>query len=166
MFLTFNGTIVAVIINFLLMLWIIKRFLFKPVSGILEARQNKIRDELEGAARALQEAKIVRQDAERLLQEARTEGQILQKKAMEESEHLRLTLQEQIQKEVDAIKTRAQADLVLEKEALVRQMRHDACSIALLVAEKVLEKSMDPALQEKLLRQTQRELETMQGVLA
>ncbi len=51
-------------INALVLIWILSRFLFRPVSAIIAERRQAARDELDRAAEAMKEAKQVKQAAE------------------------------------------------------------------------------------------------------
>ena len=156
--LTINGTLIAVVINFVIMMWLLKRFMFGPIGAAITERQSKIRADIEHAERSLAEAKTVREDAERMLVDARAEGQAMLKRSQEQSEQLRQELQQKAKADMDALKQRAQADLVSERNALLLQMRRDAASLALAASEKMLQQIMDPSLHERLVKAAEGEL--------
>ena len=107
-------TVIAQAVNFLALVWLLHRFLFKPVLKVVEEREQKIRKQIEDASKQNQEAQKERESLvqeragllhhkdEFLVQaqeEAKKERESLIKQARIESDSLRRTLQEKIQNE-------------------------------------------------------------------
>ena len=134
-------TFVLECINFLVLVWILKRFFYRPVLQVLDARQQRIRDETARAAQLQAEAdELKRQYESRLAdwnreraQARETLEQELQKQRSEGLETLRKTLAE------EAAKARARdAALVAAREAdLVRQASGEAYRHAALMLQRL-----------------------------
>ena len=107
-------TVAAELINFLLLVWLLNRFLFKPTLAVVKERDEKVRGELEGAARQKEEARLEREalflekdafDREKntllknAISEAQSEKERLLKDAHNEYTSLRETLLAHVEEE-------------------------------------------------------------------
>ena len=68
--------LLAQIVNFGLLFVLLRMFAWKPITAMLEARAERIRDGLEAAERARQEAALAQANVQGQLEQARREGQI------------------------------------------------------------------------------------------
>ena len=104
-----NG-IIAYTINFVILIVLLRLFLFKPVKNALAQRQQRIADGLEAADRAAQEAAQQRAEFEDELAKARQASQEEAKKAAEATEKMRQEILNAAQKEAEDIKSRAREE--------------------------------------------------------
>ena len=136
---TFLFTALNLLILFLLM----KKFLFKPVTEFMEKRAKSIRDNLDNADREIEEAHDLRmkyeeqimhakEDAEKILREARSRA------AREHDEYVGAS-----RKEAEALLQRAREDIMLEKAAMLKDLKSQIASLAISAASKVIEANMD-----------------------
>lgn len=164
--LTFNGTIIAVLINFGIMLFIVQRFLFKPITKILDEREHKIKSELSQSEEHLAGAKNDREQSERILKEARQQAQQILDGAKKENERLRVELSTQLQAELEQLRQRTQSALTQERQALLDQWRKESAALVTMASEKILQQVMDPALHVRLQSSAQQKLNEKEMVLA
>jgi F-type H+-transporting ATPase subunit b len=148
--LNFNGTAIAVLINFAIMVWIVQRFLFKPIGKILDDRHLKIREELAQSEAQLKQAQADREEAKRILTQAHAESQTIIRSSMEQAQQLKTELEQRTQSEVEAFKVKAQAALEAEHKALLSALQQEAASVALVAAEKMLEDVLDDSVRSRL----------------
>lgn len=147
------GQVITQIISFLLMLWILGRYAWKPIMGTLDERKNKIafdfkkiEDEQRKVAEMMQEyqAKLEgleksAQDAfQRAIEEAKVQSQKIQDEAHQQARMLLVKAQEDIQKEI------MHAHIQLKK---------DLVGMVLASTEKVLDKNHDQETGKKLLEE-------------
>lgn len=110
------STFLLEIINFLVLVWILKRFLYRPVLDVLEKRRSRVEQ-------TLQEAKDLRAAAEDLQQQY--EGRLTVWE--NEKRHARESLQQEVQAEKDKLFEQLKLDLNRErKKAAVIDQRHQA----------------------------------------
>ena len=102
-------TVIAQIVNFLILVWLLKRFLYKPVLDAIDAREKRIATELADADAKRAEAEKERTDYEEKSKEFDTQRSALMGKATEEAKTERSRLVDQATKDVDALRT-SQAD--------------------------------------------------------
>lgn len=138
------------IIGFLLMLWLLRKFAWGPVLGLLEARRAKIvgafdeaekknREALELKARYEQDLRGIDAQARQRLQEAVAEGQ---KVAAE--------IKAQAQTESAQRIERAGEEIAREREKAKELLKEHIISLATRAAEKILREELDDAAQRRL----------------
>ena len=144
-------TFVAQICNLFLQMYLIKRFLFKPVNEMLQKRRAMADAEIQDATKAKEEAKTMRDQYEASISNAKDEArQIIsdaQKSATERGE----AIVADAKKEAVAIKEKASADIAKERTAAFQQMKSEIGDIAVSIAGKVIEKEVKEADHQKLI---------------
>jgi F-type H+-transporting ATPase subunit b len=150
-------TVGAQALNFIILVWLMRRFLYKPILNAIDAREKRIAKELADAAAKQAEAKTGDADTERqrLLDEARKAADALSAKRQEtlrgEAQNLTLAVSRRTQQEVFAIARKALADLAttsLEErmgEVFTRRLREMDGQAKASLAE-ALRSGTDPAL--------------------
>ena len=82
------GLIIWQVIVFLIVLFILRAFVWRPILGALKTREFQIEDSLRAAEHAQEEMKQIKADNEYLLQEARIERDAILKEARDEATHI------------------------------------------------------------------------------
>jgi F-type H+-transporting ATPase subunit b len=149
---TANG-IIAYIINFALLVWLLNMFLYKPVKNALTQRQQRIAESLEAADKATQEAAQQRVEFEKELAEARKAAQAEAQKAAEATEKMRQEILATAQKEADEIKTQAREEAELEKQQVAADLQKQAADLAMQITRKIVGEAIDEQSQGKLIDQ-------------
>ena len=133
-----NLTIVIQVIQFLILIYILNRVLFKPISQVLAERQQKIttweektRDLKETARLSLE--KYEYQLKEERVQTREKQEQLTKEIKQKEEENLRAASEEAAQ-----IVASTQQALEEERERLRSELRHQATEVSQILAEKVL----------------------------
>lgn len=116
-------TFIAQIINFLILVWLLKCFLYRPIIRAMEQREQKISDRLQDAAEkiqtAQQEAEIYRQKQ----QELEEEREALFSQAKAEVESQRKVLLQKAREEVDATQIKWEEALRREQSSFLRELK-------------------------------------------
>ncbi len=141
------------IINFLVLFFLLKRFLWKPVLSIIEAREKEIAAQLEQAENAREDAVKVKEDYERRLAEAQRRAEEIIARATRKAEDLANEIKEKAQAEAAEILERAEETIRREKEEALAELRDQVADLALEVASKVLGRAVTDADHERLARQ-------------
>lgn len=147
-------SIIAVVALFLFLSY----FLFNPVRNLLAKRQEKIKSELDNAAKDEQDAKALKmqyegklknidQEAEEILSEARKKALANENKIVAEAKV-----------EAARIITKANAEAELEKRRVADEVKREMVSIASLMAKKVVAASIDTTVQDSLIDETLKEI--------
>ena len=140
-------------INFLILLFLLQRFLFKPVLAMLDQRARTIRESVEAAEQARQES--ARADVERaeVLREARRQAEEIVTRASQEADRLRGERLQQAQEEAQRIITRAQQEASAERQQAMQELRAQVADLAVLAAGRVIGRSLDDQSNRALIAQ-------------
>lgn len=138
------------LLNFSVLLWVLHRFLYKPLLGAISAREKEIEDALKQAAEDRAEAERLRKDFESQINNAQREAQEIIGKATRAA----TTTKDQIEAEararaVDMLEN-ATRTIEREKSKALAELRAEVANLAVLVAGKVIEKNLDNAEQRRL----------------
>lgn len=131
--------------NFIILVVLLRLFLYKPVKGMLARRQQRIADGLEAAERAQKEAEGQRAAFERELAAARDEAQQEARAAAEATERMRGDVLQAARDEAEEIKARAREEAERERQQVAAELQREAGELALLIARKVIADAVDPA---------------------
>lgn len=143
--------LVAQIVNFLLLLFLISRFAYKPILRLLDQRSERIKESLEAADRARQEAQQAEANIQAQLDAARREGQNIIEQAARSAGQLREEIQQVARQEAEAIVERAKADFALERQKAIAELRRQFADLTVAAAERVINESLDGAKHQRLI---------------
>ncbi|MDE3077132.1 MAG: F0F1 ATP synthase subunit B [Chloroflexota bacterium] len=129
-------------INFVILLFLLQRLLFKPVLRLMDARAQKIRDSVEEAERARAEAHETMQANQALLDEARKQAAELIESATRTADQIREQAAANARGEAEQLLERARSEIALEREQAIAQVRKHAVDLALLAAGNVIEQTL------------------------
>lgn len=138
------------IINFLLILYLLNRFLFKRVLGLLDERQAKIAKGLEDAEAAARDRELARVEREAALDEARKEAGAMIARATKIAEDSRAEIVAGARAEAEKVAARAAEEITAEKERAIAELRSQVADLALQAAGKLVASEMNAATQRQL----------------
>lgn len=144
-------TVAAQAVNFLVLVWLLKRFLYKPILDAIAAREKRIADQLAAAVAKEAEAKKEQEDFRQ-----KNEAFDQQKAAlMEDTQKEAKTIHQQLLKEARAEADRARSDsakaLGKEQQALHQEIIRRTREEIFALAAKVLRDLADTDLQERMI---------------
>ena len=144
-------TLIAQLLNLALQVYLIKRFLFKPINNILQKRREMADAEIKDAEQAKTEALAMKESYEKDMEKKKKKaGEILtsaEKTAGARSEEI---LREANRQAV-AIKEKAEKDIEAEKRKAARELKDDIGGMAVDLAGKVIERELNEQDHEKLI---------------
>lgn len=146
-------SLIAYLVNFLVLLGILSVFAYKPLVRLMDQRAERIRESLEAADQARQEAASSREAVEEALNEARQQGQRLLDQTREAAEQYRAEEMERARREAEAFVLRARADIQRERDAAIEEVRSNFGELAITAAERVIGRTLDPQAHEDLIAQ-------------
>jgi len=130
------------LINFFVLLFILKILLYKPVLKTIEDRKRSIEESLEKAARAQEEAERIKAEYDGMIARAREEAREIiakaQKTAQAEKEEIIATAQ----REAQSLLADAKVTIAQEKEKALRELRQEIGNLAVLAAGKILNRAV------------------------
>jgi F-type H+-transporting ATPase subunit b len=141
------------IINFLLILYLLNRFLFRRVLSLLDERQARIAKGLEDAEAAARDRELARGEREAALDEARKEAQAMIVRATKIAEDSRTEIVAAAKAEAEKVSARAAAEITAEKERALGELRTQVAEMALQAAGKLVRSEMNAPTQRRLIEQ-------------
>ena len=154
-------SLVAYLVNFILLLGILGFFAYKPLMRMLDERTERIRESLEAADQARQEAANAQEAIQEQITEARREGQRIMDQTREAAERFRTEEMEKARLEAEACVERARSDIQRERDTALQEVRASFGDLAITAAERVIRSSLDRTAHESLIAQVLEEGETL-----
>ncbi len=133
-----NATIFAELFAFLIVLFVIRRYVVPPLSRAMEARQNAIRTQIETAEQARDEAERTLEQYRAQLADARAEASRLREEAREQGRAIIEELRGQAQQEAARITAAGESQLSAERQQVVAALRAEIGRLAVELAEKIV----------------------------
>lgn len=131
-------TVSAQVVNFLVLVWLLKRFLYKPILGAIDKREKRIAAQLAEAEEEKAEAQKERDEFFRRNDELEGQRLALLRKAEEEAEARRLQLLEEARQESDSLRRRRLENLRNEQLSLSREIIRRTRQEVFAIARKAL----------------------------
>jgi len=141
------------IVNFLLLLYLLNRFLFKRVFALLDERQAKISKGLEDAEAAARDRELASAEREAAVAEARKEANEMIARANKIAEDTRNEILADAKAEAEKVSARAREDIVAEKDKAMAEIRGQVAELALAAAGKLVRREMDGPTQKRLVEE-------------
>ena len=149
------------LVNFLLVLLLLYLFAYKPILRLMDQRAERIRESLEAADTARQEAASSQEAIQEQITEARREGQRIMDQAREASERFRTDEMDKARQEAEAFVERAKQDIARERDTALQEVRASFGDLAITAAERVIRSSLDRQAHAGLINQVLEEGESL-----
>ena len=149
--------LIAQVISFILLILLLRAVLYKPVIKMLDKRSQAIKDSLEAAERTKQQAAKGEEEVKRQVDAGRQQAQAIVAEALKTGERLRLEAQSEAKKEADALLERARSEIQQERDAAVEELRREFSDLAILAAERVVNRSLDRKAHQDLIEEVLKE---------
>ena len=141
------------VINFLLLLYLANRFLFKRVLGLLDERTAKINKGLEDAETAARDRELARAEREAAVAEARKEAADMLARANKIAEDTRNEILGEARSEAEKVTQRAREEINAEKDKAMSELRAQVADLALEAAAKLVRSDMNATTQRRLVEE-------------
>ena len=136
------GLYVWTIIIFSVLLFLLMKFAWKPLLAMLEKRENNIRQSLLDAEKARDELINVKEDTEKLLNEARNESQAIVAAGKKNAERMKEEIVEKAQSKSDALLVDAKNQIQIEKDRAIADVKAEVVNLSMEVAQKLIKKNL------------------------
>jgi F-type H+-transporting ATPase subunit b len=153
------GLFIWTIVTFLVLLFLLAKFAWRPLLQALDSRQDRIRKSLEDADRARQELERLQQESAKIMQQARIEAESIVTQTRTDAERLREELKQKAKEEADNILRNAQQQIQLQTRQAIQEIRHEVTDIAVLLASKLLERNLGKEDNARLIDDTLKQIE-------
>ena len=132
------------VVNFLVILYLLRRYLWGPILTVLANRAEKIREGLAMAEAAKAERERMKAEVERLLADARRDAQAIAERMTKAAEAAAADIRAQAKVEADRIRERGREDAKQLHDQSLAQLRSELAGMVILAASRVLGRELDP----------------------
>jgi len=136
------GLFVVQTILFLLLIFLMVKFAWKPILNSLNDREEGIKSALDAAENAKKEMENLNADNERLLKEARIEREALLKEAREMKDKIISDATNEAQEKAGKMIEQAQAAIETEKKSAMAELKSHVAGLSIAIAEKVVREEL------------------------
>ena len=153
-----SGLLFWMTIIFAIVFFVLAKFGFPIITGMVEKRNKRISDSLEAARIAEEAIAHLTEEQERIISETRASQAKLLQEAAAERDKMIAQAQDKAREEAQKIMDEARVRIQEEKEAAVREVRQEVANLSIAIAEKVIRKELSTddaqqALVDKLLNE-------------
>ena len=149
--------LLAQFISFGLLLIILILVGYKPITKMLDERSKKIKESMDQAEFIKQQVAKTEQMVQEQLAQARKEGQNLVAQASQIGERLREEARQQARQDAQALIARARSEIQAEREESIDKLRKEFVEVAILAAEKVINRALDKEAHRQIIEETLKE---------
>ena len=135
--------ILASLANLLILTWIVKKFLFKPVKKVVDSRRAAIDEDYAKAAAAREEAEENRRNYEAAMEAAKQTGDQIIADATRTAEHRAGEIVAEAREKATDIRRQAEADAVLEKKKAEDDMKREIADVSTRLTGKLLQREIN-----------------------
>jgi F-type H+-transporting ATPase subunit b len=132
------------IVNFLVPLYLLRRFMWGPIMSTLDRRAAKIREGLELTESARRERDRLAQEVERVLGEARREAAAIAERTTKAAEAAAVDIRTAAKAEADRIREKGRTDAQHLHDQALAQLRSEVASMVVLAASRILGREISP----------------------
>jgi len=126
------------IVGFVILYLLLRRFLFRPLLGVMEQREQEIEAGLKRGEEAARQLARIDEERERVIAQSREEGREQVRQAVRDGEQARERLLKEARDDVQQLHARARDSLKLEREEAMLELRRQVVDLALLAARQAV----------------------------
>ncbi len=146
--------LVAQAVNFLILLWVLRRYAYKPILQALEARTQKIEQGLKDAETSQSKLQSVIEEEKKILVAAREEARNILVEAEVSAKKRDAMMLEETKQKIDRMIAETDKHLSENQAKLLREAKEELAEAVILATKKVLGEKVDPALDAEFIRKS------------
>jgi F-type H+-transporting ATPase subunit b len=157
------GLMFWTIVTFLLLVALLKRYAWGPLLAAIAEREMRLKSDAAAARQAREESELIKAELSAQLAQAAARREELLARAAKEGEAVLSRFKAEAEKQARALREKTVAELSREQERLVRELRREVADLSVRAAEKLLRRSVDPAVEKRVLDDFIEDLERKGG---
>ncbi len=146
-----NATLLGELIAFVVFVMFCMKYVWPPIIGAIEARQKTIADGLAASDRAAKDLELAQEKATAQLKEAKLQAAAIIEAAKKHEAKIVEEAADKAQAEKERILAAGQAEIETERNRAKEELRKQVAALAVIGAEKILERSIDAAAHSDIL---------------
>ncbi len=153
------GLFIWTILTFLVLVGLLAKFAWRPLLDALERRQATIAQALDDAKLARQELERLQKESAEMMRQARVEAEAIVARSRSDADALREELKQRARTEAATIVKNAEQQIQLEAARAIQQIRHEAIDLSVTIASKILQRQVSREDNEALIEATLKQVE-------
>ena len=139
------STFILTILNLFIQMFLMKKFLFKPIRRVLEERQKRADQNIRAAEQEKAEAEAVKAEYTKNMEHARAEAAGILERAKQDASQQADELLQSARSEAQALKAKAESDIRQEKKRALNEAKDEIGGLAMDIAGRVVEREIHEA---------------------
>ena len=152
------GLYIWTILTFLLLFYVLAKFAWKPLLGMLEERENLIKTSLNNAETARKELEKINLESEAIITKARTDAQSILSDGKAAAEKIKDDTVAKAKEEANKIKEEAKLQIKAEKDKAISDIKKEVVDLSISVAEKLINKNISEQDNSSLIEESLKEI--------
>ncbi len=157
------GLFVWTILTFLLLVFILAKFAWKPLLKMLQDREDMVRSSLEDAEKAKSELERLNEESEAIMAKARSEAQSILADGKVAAEKVKDDIIAKSKEQANKIREDAGNQIQVEKDKAISEIKKEVVNLTLLVAEKLIQKNLSDADNKSLIEESLKKVQTYEA---
>lgn len=147
-----NATLLMQVLNFAILLILLRIFVWKPLMNVLERRQQKISEEITNAEKNRKEAEEIRNQLKADLEKAKEEARAIIQRATKTAEEEATQIVENAKAEASRVKEDAMKEIQIERDKAIAELKNEVANLSILVASKVVSEKITEDIHKDLVK--------------
>ena len=154
-------TLVAQIVNVVILLGLLYLVAYKPVMRMLDERSRRVKESMEQTDAIKEQAARAEEEVKKQLEAASREGQDRIAQAIQIGEDVKQKAQQEARQEAETLISRAHTEIQRERDEAIDELRKEVADLTILAAGKVIERSLDKKAHRELIDKVLEESTTL-----
>lgn len=157
------GLFVWTILTFLLLVFVLAKFAWKPLLKMLQDREDMVRSSIEDAEKAKSELERLNEESEAIMAKARSEAQSILADGKAAAEKVKDDIIAKSKKHANKIREDAGDQIQVEKDKAISEIKKEVVNLTLLVAEKLIQKNLSDADNKSLIKESLKKVQSYEA---
>lgn len=154
-------TLVAQIVNFVVLFGLLYLVAYRPVLRMLDERSRRVKESMEQAESIKEQVARTAEETKQRIEAASKEGQEVIARAVRAGEEVRQQAQQTARQEAEVLLARARLEIHRERDEAIDGLRREFADLTVLAAEKVIARSLDKETHRQLIEKVLTEAQTL-----
>ena len=154
-------TLIAQIVNFVILFGLLYLVAYKPIMRMLDERSSKVKESMEQTEYIKEQAVHAEEEAKKQIEAASQEGQEVIARAVRTGEEVRQQAQQTAREDAEVLINRARTEIQRERDEAIDELRQEFADLTIQAAEKVIDRSLDKEAHRQLIDKTLEESTTL-----
>ncbi len=154
------GLFIWTILTFLVLLFLLRKFAWKPLLSMLEKREEMIKNSLDDAEKAKHELERLNQESEEIVAKARSEAQSVVSEGKVTAEKMKDSILDTAQQKSDQLIEEARKQIKSEKDKAIHEIKSEVVDLSLQITKKLIGKNITKADNQSLIEESLKEINT------